>query len=182
MKKFYTLLISFLGITLFIGCTDIRNNTAKKNIETVLRTQFTSADEELISLWEENLVITRDGIKDEIPDETSENKLNTYLTNTYKQYFSVNALNSFISNDGLLYQIMAATAEYHMFVDSITVTKTDSNHDSYQVSITVHYQKENEELKRAIITGFVSVNKKGEITRINILDDDNLYTTFITNI
>lgn len=179
MKKFYLLFISFLSFTFFIGCSDTKSNIAIENIEKVLTAQFTSADEELLSLWEENLVIAHDGLKNNIPDTTSKSELDTYLSDIYQQYFTDDAFDSFISNDGLLHQITAATSGYHMSVDSTTIIRTDSKHPSYQISIVVNYHKDNEPSSSATVTGFVSVDKQGKITRINILDDDNLYATFI---
>lgn len=181
MKKFYLVFISFFSFTFFIGCSDTESTIAKENIEKALTTQFTSADEELLSLWEENSIIIRDGIKNNIPDTTNKSELDTYLTNIYQQYFTDGALDSFISNDSLLYQITAATSGYHMSVDSTTITRTDSKQPSYQISVVVDYQKDNEPPNSATVTGFVSVDKQGKITRINILDDDNLYATFITS-
>lgn len=181
MKIIYMLLLGFFSITTFGGCYDTSNDTAKENIEKVLTTQFTSVDEELISLWEDNLVITQDGMNNSIPDVTSKHALGTYLSNTYEQYFDESALDSFISKDGLLYQTTAALSDYQMSVGSVSLAETNSKHRSYQITVVVNYQKANEPLNSATVTGFVSVNKQGKITRINIIDDGNLYTTFITS-
>lgn len=168
MKNFYITLFSLLCLLIVVGCTGSRNTIAEKNIREVITTQFTSADKELISLWSEQHI--------------NSEKLDTYLANTYQQYFSDNAYDSFISGDGLLYQIAAANSEYHMFIDSISITETESNHSSYKISVIVNYQKDEEPLQSATVTGFVSVSKEGKITRINIIDDGNLYTTFITGL
>lgn len=171
MKKLLLYFISFLSLFIFVGCSN-SNDTIVDNIENVLTTQFTSPDEELVTLYLENMTVIGNGNTDESPKDSSD--LDHYLENTYQQYFSEESYETFISQDGLLYQFLAESAGYDMSVDAIDVTESDG---TYEFSVIVNFQKENETENQATVTGTVGVDDNGKITRINYLDDGGLYNS-----
>lgn len=172
MKKIIFYFISCLSLFLFVGCSQ-SSDTTVENIKTVLTTQFTSPDEELVTLYKENLT-TIGSTTDEPPKDSSE--LDHYLENIYQQYFSENYYDTFIAKDGILFQFAAETSGYDMSVDSVDVTESD---DIYEFSIIINFHKENETENQATVTGTVSIDDNGKITRINYLDDDGLYDSLL---
>lgn len=178
LKTKTTFLTAFLLITLsLVGCsTGTESSANDKNItviKTVLQEQFTGPDQELIDLLEdhENATIIGEG---ETATPKSPTKLDQYLEEKYKAYFTENTYERFIGAYAMDYQTSAYYGNYTINVKTVDVEEKESAEGYYDFTVHVFYQKDGEEENKTEVVGRAAVNEEAKITNLHYHDDGNL--------
>lgn len=152
-KRIMSVVVSF-GMLLFglllAGCSQTGAGDFDKDaIEEVLELQFNGPDEEFIDLmWNPEYKTVVDGA------EVNE-KFDKYLQETYGEYFTESALDTFMRTFGGAYQSFAHSNDYTLNLKGVTIEESENVSNKYTFTAQVSYQKESGEEEIADVEGVV---------------------------
>lgn len=173
---FFTLFLLMVACSL-VGCSSETEDRAEDEnittIKTVLQEQFTGPDQELIDLLEDPQNATIIG-EEETSTPQNPTELDIYLEEKYKSYFTDNMYDEFIRAYAMQFQISAYESNYQISVESIDVKQNESVEGAYDFTVNVLYQKEDNEEKKAVVSGRAHIYEDGKISNIDFVDDGGL--------
>lgn len=148
--------VLFSGLVL-IGCSQTEaGDSEEEMIEKVLALQFNGPDEEFIDLmWNPEYREIVDGV--EVNEE-----LDAYVQETYGEYFTENALDTFIRTYGMQYPHIADSNDYTLNLRDVTIEASENASNRYTFTAQVGYQKADGEEEIATVDGTVLFSTEEE--------------------
>lgn len=155
--------LAFLTALIYMG------NSEERVIEDVLALQFVEENQAFTDMyWNPENQIVKDGVQ-------SNPKLDAYMDETYGEYFTESALETFARTGGATYPESAGASETKLFLEDVAIKQNDKAENRYTFVATVGYQKENEEKAFKDVEGLVLFStKEDKIGSFTYTDDNGL--------
>ena len=138
-------------------------------IESVLQLQFTGPDPKMLDLmWVEEKQVLVDG-------KLTNPEFNEYFTEQYGEYFTTEALDTFVRTFGTTYHNLADSEGYTMSLGEMVLEQNDNENNRYVFTATVNFEKEDGTAMVKDIEGialFSTAEKK--IGKFEYTSDDGL--------
>lgn len=143
-------LVTLLSGIMLAGCSQTEaGNPNKEAIEKVLELQFNGPDEKFMDLmWNPEYKTVIDGV--EVNKE-----FDKYVQEKYGEYFTENALDTFIRAFGTTYPSLAYSNNYTLKLKEVTIKSSENASNKYTFTAQVGYQKDDGEEEDATVDGVV---------------------------
>ncbi|RCW73065.1 hypothetical protein [Saliterribacillus persicus] len=171
------LIVIFLLLT---GCSffDSENSSTSKEsteIQNVIEETFSGPDMELIELFDssENLTIIGEENEEVAELENVPTKLDVYLEEKYKDYFSESVYDDFVVRYGISYHVKAYSNGYHVEVDEIDIKPNENSEGLYNFTADVSYGRE-QDMDTVEVSGRADYYEKEKIGNFEIVNDNGL--------
>lgn len=138
-------------------------------VEQVLKLQLNAPDKEMLDLmWDEKNQEVVDGV-------LMNPKFDMYITQQYGEYFTAEALDTFMRTFGTTYHNLADTEGYEMDLGNLAIEKSEQADNRYNFVATVNLEKEDGSELMKEIEGIATISTDfGKIGKFEYVSDDGL--------
>lgn len=162
------------------GCVQGEESSEnEESLKTVLETQLSGPDEDLIGLIRDpsNRTIIGDAPEDapEGAQQNEPNDLDLYLEAIYKEYFIESAYETFIGEIATSYQVAAHLSGYEISPEEINIDRSENGENSYHFSVNVEISGDDGDSTENV-EGRANFNDEGKISNIDYSSGELLNT------
>lgn len=158
---------------LLSGCQEDDNDLSKLSdtdaIDSVLQMQLNGPDKEMLELmWNEENQVVVDGT-------LTNPEFDQYFTERYGEYFTEDALDTFVRTFGTTYHNLAESEGYAMNVEGVSIEPSENVENRYDFLTTVRFEKEDGSDMTKDIEGTVLFSTaEDKIGKFEYTSDDGL--------